>query len=105
MSAPTRSPNYCKAYLLGSLRAFDGWTAGAEPAQAGLADDDLAYLSDEFAVLGDPVSGQPLLFAGDAPGWREFCTGELGFAMPADLVATPADDVNHTDDRGEHTDG
>jgi hypothetical protein len=86
---------YCKAFPLSEFRRFPGWAAAAGPAQAGLGDDDLGYLGDDFAVRADPVTGQPVLFGGDAPGWREFCTAELGFAVPADLVAAdPADSEN-----------
>jgi hypothetical protein len=93
-------PGYCKAFPLCDFRRFPGWAAAAEPAQAELGDDDLGYLGDDFAVRADPVTGQPLLFGGEAAGWREFCTAELGFAVPADLVdAEPADAEN---EGGQH---
>ncbi|WP_134728260.1 hypothetical protein [Amycolatopsis nivea] len=86
-------PGYCKAFALADFRRFPGWAAAAAPAQADLGDDDLGYLGDDYAVRADPVTGEPLLFGGDAPGWHEFCTAELGFAVPADLAAA-ADSEN-----------
>lgn len=82
---------YCKAYPLADLRRYDGWTAGAQPAEGASADDDFAYLCDDFTVLTDPIREEGVLFADVTPEWREFCTETLGFRIPDDLAFAQAE--------------
>jgi hypothetical protein len=79
---------YCKSYLLGDLRKFPGWSAGADPEERELADDQVVFVCDEFTVLISPVGKDKdkRLFTAATPEWREFCTTALKFEIPEDLA-------------------
>lgn len=79
---------YCKAYLLGDLRQFSGWSSAAKPEEREIADDAPVFLSDEFTVLVSPVGidKDKLLFDEVTPEWRDFCTTTLKFQIPEDLA-------------------
>lgn len=71
---------YCRAYPLGELRCFPSWhdTTGEDDAA-------VVYLHDDFTVTASVIPGDRLVFAGDAPGWSDFCRDTLGFAAPDEL--------------------
>jgi hypothetical protein len=79
---------YCKAYMLGELRRFSGWTADAQPEERELADDAIVFLCDELTVLVSPVGKDKdkRLFTAVTSEWQEFCTTELLFQIPDDLA-------------------
>lgn len=77
---------YCRPYPAQDLRRFGAlsrWLeeTGTEPP------DGYLYLWDDLRVTADPLADQPA-FTVDSAEWRAFCTTELGFAVPADLVAS-----------------
>ena len=78
--------SYSKACVLADLRRFPGWSQAAAPQERELSDDDIVYLADDFVVMTDPIREEGVIFDQVSAGWREFCTGELGFAIPDDLT-------------------
>ncbi|GHE27134.1 hypothetical protein GCM10017673_31480 [Streptosporangium violaceochromogenes] len=80
---------YCKAYLLGALRAFPGWTAAAR--DEGLADETVVYLHDDLTVTRSVWHGENELWSGVSADWEDFCVRELGFRVPDDLELVPAE--------------
>jgi hypothetical protein len=83
--------DYCKAYLLGRIRAFPGWSERALLPEADLADDDVVYLCDDHTVVRSPVSADPgLLWSTPSPEWQEFCATTLEFLAPSYQVADVA---------------
>lgn len=86
---------YCKAYLVKSLREFDGWTenaANARPAddvdaQEGLApraltEDDILYLQENYVVTDGIFIDEHVIFDSVTPAWVEFCHQTLEFEVP-----------------------
>jgi ankyrin repeat protein len=89
---------YCRAYPIGALRAFGGWTeapraetahtsAGETASSAGaeLADDAIVFLHQDYSVTESVVAGTHVVFAGATPEWRAFCQAQLAFDVPTDL--------------------
>lgn len=99
-----RMGSYCKAFHARDLAAFPGWRPDpavlrpaddGEPPRAGLRDDDILYLQEDFTVTDGIFLDENVVFAGGGPEWRTFCEQALGFAVPADLAddedAAPAE--------------
>lgn len=80
---------YCKAYLLGALRAFAGWPAARDE---GLTDETVVYLHDDLTVTRSVWRGEDELWSGASAEWEDFCLRELGFRVPDDLELVPAED-------------
>lgn len=90
-----RMGSYCRAYYARDFAAFPGWrpdvtqlrpadTGDEAPApRAGLGDDDILYLQEDFSVTDGIFLDEGVVFADAGPEWRSFCSGELGFAPPA----------------------
>ncbi|MFF7597666.1 hypothetical protein [Streptomyces mirabilis] len=78
--------NYSKAYVLGDLRRFSGWSKSAAAEEREYADEDIVYLADDLVVLADPIREEGMLFDQITAEWREFCAVVLGFAIPDDLT-------------------
>lgn len=86
---------YCKAYYLGDLRRFLGWSESRlnwqEPAGEGggeeaLMDGDIVYLHQDYTVTKSMWARESLIFNQVTPGWRQYCETELGFpGSEADL--------------------
>jgi hypothetical protein len=84
---------YCRAYLLGDLRRFQGWQEPqAGPGQE-LADDTVVFLHDDFTVTRAAWPAGDVLFAGDSDGdsgrWAAYCRSALDFAVPDDFDLAP----------------
>jgi hypothetical protein len=88
---------YCKAYLLGELRAYPGWKENAanaarrseahpgEPAGPRLLDDEsIVYLQTNYVVTDGVFLDEHVLFDEVTPAWTEFCEKRLAFEVPAD---------------------
>lgn len=75
--------NYCKAYKLRELRQFSGWVEQSSEQEAGLADDDIVYLWDDYSVARTPVQERGTLFEAVTPEWQAFCRSTLAFTLPA----------------------
>lgn len=87
--------NYCRAYYARDFAAFDGWRPDLSQLRPGvtevegrevevprdtLADDDILYLQENFAVTDGIFMDEYVVFADAGPEWQSFCTGQLGFA-------------------------
>ena len=77
--------HYCKAYKLGDLRQFNGWSEKREENEVELTDESICYLWDDFIVVRSPVQDKGVVFDTVTPEWREFCTTTLHFEIPEDL--------------------
>ncbi|HYH80450.1 MAG TPA: hypothetical protein VEX86_11660 [Longimicrobium sp.] len=97
--------SYCRAYYARDFAAFEGWRpeVSALRPEAGevdgrevevqrdrLADDDILYLQENFAVTDGIFIDEHVVFADAGPEWRAFCTGELGFAPETEAAEEPA---------------
>lgn len=92
---------YCKAYMLGKLRAFDGWTENSGNAKTEkkqidgkeveapreLTDDSIVYMQENFVVTDGIVMDENILFDNVTPAWLEFCKATLNFEVPAHAAA------------------
>lgn len=96
---PRTSRQYCKAYYLDDLAAFEGWPAAASerasvPHDGEETDGDaeeaprrpIVYLHQDLTVTRSMWHGENVVFDGAAPGWPEFCEGQLAFDIPEDLL-------------------
>ena len=91
-----RMGRYCKAYTLGTLREFRGWTdkrasALIEPRQEDVSeaegkrefkDSDILYLQEDFVVTDGIFIDEGIVFDQVSPEWIEFCKNELKFEVP-----------------------
>lgn len=76
---------YCRAYLLGELRAFPGWI---EPEAAG-GPDTVVFVHDDLTVTRSMWRDQDVLRSGADSAWERFCHDELGFRVPDDFDLVP----------------
>lgn len=84
---PLASCQYCKAYALRDLRAFDRWREPAgDGAAASLTDDDVVYVHQDFSVTRSMWHGEDVLFDEATPEWKAFCGSRLALAIPADVL-------------------
>jgi ankyrin repeat protein len=96
---PRETQPYCRAYYLRDLRRFDGWsenhlqgpeegsTNGADPGEEGPLDDEaIVYVHQDFTVTRSMWHDEDVLFDQVTPEWRDFCEGELEFAVPSDVL-------------------
>jgi hypothetical protein len=91
---------YSKAYPLGRLRQFSGWTERPENARRirkevdgeivevarALTDEDYVYVQRNFIVTDGIFIDENIIFCNVTPDWIEFCQTVLGLK---DLVAEP----------------
>ncbi len=79
---------YAKAYLLGSLRKFDGWTEN-NPSGEELTDESIVFVWDDFKVTTGYFDGDEkgYLYDNVSPEWQAFCKNELDFEIPEDVAA------------------
>jgi hypothetical protein len=77
---------YCRAYLIGQLRAAPVW-----PQHDGtdLAEDTVVYLHDDHTVTLGIWPGEDVLFAQVDPEWIAFCDEVLHFQVPDDFDLVP----------------
>ena len=87
---------YCKAYPLGRMREFSGWSEKAENARQEkveidgkeveqvreLTDDAIVYLQENYVVTDGIFKDEHVLFDDVTPGWTEYCQQTLGFKIP-----------------------
>jgi len=88
--------NYCKAYPLGRLREFGGWSEnpagvrrerreveGSEvEAPRELTDDDFLYLQENFTVTDGIFLDEHVVFDDVTAEWLDFCERALKFEVP-----------------------
>jgi hypothetical protein len=84
---------YCKAYLVKSLREFDGWTenaANAQPADDAeegapprtITENDFLYLQENYVVTDGIFIDENVIFDSVTPEWIAFCQKTLEFEVP-----------------------
>jgi hypothetical protein len=107
----TTMGQYCKAYSIQKLRAFNGWAEKAENArkekQKGadgrevevtrlLTNDDTLYLQEDYVVTDGIFKDEHIIFAQVTSEWIAYCQETLEFEIPAfvslakNLAASPA---------------
>lgn len=100
---------YCKAYGLGDLRRFSGWTeskinwkvdtesgADSESACERFSDEDIVFLHSDLTVTQSMWHNENIIFNRITPEWQAFCTETLQFHVPTDLdlIAAPVTDAS-----------
>jgi hypothetical protein len=88
---------YCAAYEAKRLREFSGWTEDTsdlrpdtqevdgeevEMPRTAIADDDILYVHDDYAVTDDVYRDQHVVFSAVSDEWKAFCHDTLGFSVP-----------------------
>ncbi len=100
-SGPRPIPKYCKAYELGRLRQFNGWTelgvsaAHSSPASGAsgpsntptkdLEDDDIVFVHQNYTVTKSIWHDRDILFEKPTQEWKTFCHEVLNFHVPDEL--------------------
>ncbi len=98
---------YCKAYRLGDLRKFPGWTEKAENARKEkverdgqevevpreLTDDVYVYLHESLVVTDGIFENENVIFDNVTPEWEAFCREELKFQVPDWVTAAAASET------------
>jgi hypothetical protein len=83
---------YCKAFPLGQLRQFSGWTEKTENTRRikkevdgeiveearELTDEDYVYVQRNFTVTDGIFEDENIIFSDVTPQWIEFCRTVLG---------------------------
>ena len=100
-----RMGSYCKAHYVRDFSAFPGWRPNLaqlrpsttevdgreiEAARAGLLEDDILYLQEDFTVTDGIFLDENVVFADAGPEWRAFCSDVLGFAPATEAAASEA---------------
>ena len=87
---------YCKAFPLGQLRQFSGWTEKTENTRRikkevdgeiveearELTDEDYVYVQRNFTVTDGIFVDENIIFSDVTPQWIEFCRTVLGLGTP-----------------------
>lgn len=87
---------YCKAFPLGQLRQFSGWTEKTENTRRikkevdgeiveearELTDEDYVYVQRNFTVTDGIFEDENIIFSDVTPQWIEFCRTVLGLGTP-----------------------
>ena len=89
---------YCKAYHLGELRKFPGWSeskinwkqrdhasAGQSQATEELKDSKVVFIHQDFTVTDSMWHNENVIFDKTGSEWHEFCRDTLNFKVPGDL--------------------
>jgi hypothetical protein len=97
---------YCKAYHLGDLRKFPGWSESRinwtekndkdrdkdkdkyqsdGATGAGFADGKIVFIHQDFTVTESMWQGEDVIFNDVDAAWKEFCGNTLRFKVPDDL--------------------
>jgi len=87
---------YCKAYPIGRLREFAGWTENAgntrqetrsaegKPLETPrvLTADDFLYIQENYVVTDGIFKDENIIFATVTPEWITYCQQVLDFQIP-----------------------
>lgn len=106
-SSPQQVPDhpgreYCKAYFLGDLRKFPGWSESRinwkakghsldnGKADQGFNEETIVYLHQDFTVTESMWHNENVIFNDVTAEWEAFCRDALQFKVPDDfdLMAT-----------------
>jgi hypothetical protein len=88
--------NYCKAYLLKDLRAFDGWIEKSENAcqekkvvdgqevemLRELTDESIVYVQENHVVTDGIYKDENIIFGNVSSEWVAYCQQTLKFEVP-----------------------
>ena len=91
-----RQRKYCKAYMLGELRAYPGWSEsrinwkekkddGGDQGSHPFTDDKIVFLHQDLTVTESIWHDENVIFDHVDPSWEEFCKNSLNFNVPDDL--------------------
>jgi hypothetical protein len=69
---------YCKAFLMKDFKNFSEWRLAD---LAGLEDNSLLYLHENYKVTKGIYQDEGIVFNEDTPQWREFCSQQLNFTL------------------------
>jgi len=84
---------YCRAYELGELRRFPGWSEvrlnwksanGSRPPEK-FDDDAVVFVHRDLTVTESMWHDENILFNEVTPAWQQYCTENLAFHAPDDL--------------------
>ena len=89
---------YCKAYAVGELREFSGWSEntmntrkvvetvkGKEIERPRiLTDEDYLFLQENFTVTDGIFLDENIIYDNVTPEWEQFCKQRLKFEVPGD---------------------
>lgn len=96
---PAPERKYCKAYRLGELRRFPGWSESRinwkdrnkSDGNSGEAfsDDKVVFINQDFTVTESMWHDENIIFNSIGADWKEFCVSTLKFKVPdnLDLIA------------------
>ena len=85
---------YCQAYMIPSLREFNGWTENAQNARKEngsprhLTEKDFLYLQENYFVTDGIFIDENVIFNNVTPEWIDFCKNVLKFQVPEYASAT-----------------
>jgi len=99
---------YCKAYRLGLLRRYSGWSEspidrttkkrsenGDRTGNDGqFTDDTIVFIHQDFTVTEFIWHNENVIFDRLDSGWHDFCTKDLKFSIPEDLDLVIRDEPN-----------
>ena len=99
LSRPARK--YCKAYPLGRLRAFGGWSevrvnwkqqgdADTDNNSGELSDDDIVFLHQDLTVTQSMWHDENVIFNQVGVEWEDFCRTALQFKALDELDFIPS---------------
>src|SRR5882724_973706 len=102
---------YSKAYPLGQLRKFSGWTEKAENARRirrdldgeiveearELTDEDYVYVQRNFTLTDGIFIDENIIFSDVTPEWIEFCQTVLGPGQPIAKPEPPGENSEPID--------
>ncbi|WP_166482814.1 ankyrin repeat domain-containing protein [Scytonema sp. UIC 10036] len=98
-SSNQQEREYCKAFYLGNLRKFSGWTEsqtnwkkdevnnsnGSNSHESVFSDDDVVFLYQDLTVRASIWLDENVIFEQVTPEWKKFCMEVLKFKVPNDL--------------------
>lgn len=88
---------YCKAYHLGDLKEFPGWSESrinwrqvksshaSGQADEAFTDQTIVFLHQDFTVTESMWPDENVIFNQVTQEWKEFCVNKLKFIVPDDL--------------------
>jgi hypothetical protein len=73
---------FSKGYAMREVRKYSAWP---KDVGAGLDDDALIFIHQDFSVTESVLHGQKVLFADGGSEWAQYCSRDLAFHVPDDI--------------------